>query len=45
MKENKKSASPKNNCAYSLQDRIVFVDKWVDCFFGRFAHPFYGGGG
>ena len=23
----------------------MFVDKWVDCFFGRFAHPFYGGGG
>ena len=42
---NKKSASPKNTTAYSLQDRIVFVGKWVNCLFGCFAHPFYGGGG
>ena len=42
---NKKSASPKNTNAYSLQDRIVFVDQWVNCLFGCFAHPFYGGGG
>ena len=27
MEENKKSASPKNTNAYSLQDRIVFVDQ------------------
>ena len=33
------------NTAYSLQDRIVFVDKWVDCFFGCFPHTLYGGGG
>ena len=33
------------NCAYSLQDRIVFVEKWVNCLFGCFPHPFYGGGG
>ena len=26
MEMNKKSASPKKNCAYSLQDSIVFVD-------------------
>ena len=45
MEENKKSASPKKNCAYGEQDSNVFVDKWVDCFFGCFAHPFYGGGG
>ena len=33
------------NTAYSLQDRIVFVDQWVNCLFGSFPHPFYGGGG
>ena len=26
MEMNKKSATPKKNCAYSLQDSIVFVD-------------------
>ena len=41
----KKSALPKKNCAYSLQDSIVFVDKWVNCFFGSFAQPLDGGGG
>ena len=35
----------KKNCAYSLQDSIVFVDKWVNCFFGSFAQPLDGGGG
>ena len=45
MEENKKSASPKKNCAYSLRDSIVFVDKWVNCLFGCFPHPLYGGGG
>ena len=45
MEENKKSASPKKNTAYSLQDSIVFVDQWVNCLFGSFPHPFYGGGG
>ena len=23
----------------------MFVDKWVDCFFGCFQHTLYGGGG
>ena len=41
----KKSASPKKNCAYSLPDRNVFVGRWVNCLFGSFPHPFYGGGG
>ena len=41
----KKSALPKKNCAYSLQDKIVFVDLWVNCFFGSFPHPLDGGGG
>ena len=27
MEENKKSASPKKNYAYSLQDKIMFVDR------------------
>ena len=45
MEENKKSASPKNTNAYSLQDRIVFVDQWVNCFFGCFPQPLDGGGG
>ena len=40
---NKKSASPKNNGAYSLPDSIVFVDQWVNCLFGRFSQSFYGG--
>ena len=41
----KKSAPPKKNCAYSLPDRNVFVGRWVNCLFGSFPHPFYGGGG
>ena len=45
MEDNKKSASPKKNCAYSLQDKIVFVDLRVNCFFGCFPHPLDGGGG
>ena len=45
MEENKKSASPKKTNAYTLQDRIVFVDQWVNCLFGNFLHPFYVGGG
>ena len=45
MEDNKKSASPKKNCAYSLPDRNVFVGRWVNCLFGSFPHPFYGGGG
>ena len=45
MEENKKSASPKKTNAYSLQDRIVFVDQWVDCLFGCFLQPLDGGGG
>ena len=45
MEENKKSATPKKNTAYSLQDSIVFVDQLVNCLFGSFPHPFYGGGG
>ena len=28
MEENKKSASPKKNYAYSLQDKIMFVCRW-----------------
>ena len=32
------------NTAYSLQDRIVFVDQWVNCLFGCLPHPLYGGG-
>ena len=28
-----KSASLNKNTAYSLQDRIVFIDQWVNCFF------------
>ena len=27
LEENKKSASPKKNCAYAKQDSIVFIDK------------------
>ena len=45
MEKNKKSATPKKNCAYSTQDSIVFVDKWVNCLFGCFPHLYYGGGG
>ena len=45
MEENKKSASPKKNYAYSLRDSIVFVDKWVNCLFGCFPHPLFSGGG
>ena len=45
MEKNKKSASPKKNCAVSTQDSIVFVDQWVNCLFGSFPHPLYGGGG
>ena len=41
----KKVGSPKKNCAYSLQDKIVFVDLRVNCFFGCFPHPLDGGGG
>ena len=33
------------NTAYGLQDRIVFVDQWVNCLFGSFPHPLDGGGG
>ena len=44
MKENKKSATPKKNTAYSLQDSIVFVDKWVNCLFGCLPQPLDGGG-
>ena len=32
------------NCAYSLQDSIVFVDKWVNCLFGCLPQPLDGGG-
>ena len=39
---NKKSASPKKTKAYTLQDRIVFGDQWVNCLFGSFPHPLYG---
>ena len=39
-----KSQLRKKN-AYSLQDRIVFVDQWVNCLFGSFPHPLYGRGG
>ena len=45
MEENKKSALLNNNCGYGTQGCIVFVDQWVNCLFGCFAHPFYGGGG
>ena len=45
MEKNKKPAPPKKNHAYRLPDRNVYVDKWVDCLFGSFPHPFYGGGG
>ena len=45
MKRKKKSAPPKKNCAYRFPDRNVYVDKWVNCLFGSFPHPFYGGGG
>ena len=31
-----KTASPKKNCGYYKQDSIVFVDQWVNCFFGCF---------
>ena len=41
---NKTSASPKKNCAYSTYS-TVFVDQWVNCFFGSFPHPLYGRGG
>ena len=41
----KKSAPPKKKHAYRLPDRIVYVDKWVNCLFGSLTHPFYGGGG
>ena len=44
MEKNKKPAPPKKNHAYRLPDRNVYVDKWVDCLFGSFPHPFYGGG-
>ena len=40
-----KSRLCRKNCAYSLQDKIVFVDLWVNCFFGCFPHPLDGGGG
>ena len=36
----KKSASPKKNCAYSLQDRIVFVDKWWIAILGVFLNHY-----
>ena len=38
MEENKKSATPKKICGYSLPDRNVFVDQWVNCFFEYFPH-------
>ena len=44
MEENKKSASPKKNCAYAKQDSIVFVDKWVNCLFVCLPQALYGGG-
>ena len=44
MEENKKSASPKKNCAYGKQDDIVFVDKWVNCLFVCLPQALYGGG-
>ena len=44
MEENKKSASPKKNCAYGKQDDIVFVDKWVNCLFVCLSQALYGGG-
>ena len=40
MKENKKSAPPKKNCACSTQDNIVFVDKCVNCLFGCFRRHY-----
>ena len=40
-----KSRLRRKKHAYSLPDRIVYVDKWVNCLFGNFPHPFYGGGG
>ena len=40
----KKVGFAEKNCAYSTYS-IVFVDKWVNCLFGSFPHPFYGGGG
>ena len=45
MEKNKTPAPPKINHTYSLPDRNVYVDKWVNCLFGSFPHPFYGGGG
>ena len=30
----KKVGFAEKNCAYSTQDSVVFVDKWVDCLFG-----------
>lgn len=40
----KKVGFAEKNCAYSTYS-IVFVDKWVNCLFGSFPHPFCGGGG
>ena len=37
-----KSRLRQKNCAYSTQDIIVFVDKWVNCLFGSFPYPLYG---
>ena len=45
MEKNKKPAPPKINHAYRLPVRNMYVDKWVNCLFGSFPHPFYGGGG
>ena len=44
MEENKKSASPKKNCAYGKQDSNVLVDKWVNCLFVCLPQALYGGG-
>ncbi|MGM9840284.1 MAG: hypothetical protein ACI307_09480 [Sodaliphilus sp.] len=30
-------AASRKNCGYYKQDWIVFVDQWVDCFFGCFT--------
>ena len=40
----KKTASPKKNCGYYKQGSIVFVDQWVNCYFGCFPQPLHGGG-
>ena len=36
LRRPKKTASPKKNCGYYKQGSIVFVDQWVNCFFGCF---------